>query len=912
MPDTLAPSRLACNCESTSCDGGASCLLLLSRKKKTLAAKTTTSISPAAPPAAPPSPPPTSCHPSSSASSDSNSDSHTRPPSTSTSNRPPSSSSIMASVVVEVADLPQDVQTTRQSLLARINAPIDEALIAEIRTLYRSCQATLGLWARLLSTIPYPARSTFETIGPTKDFPAKCRPAIAKIKRAWGLTADEFSSKFFGAAAGCFFEELVQVANARPSVPWTDVWPALSTARDARRSGQVPNSHQGPLWQPNDIHRAAASLGLDIKFTKIKRPAKRPRSSLQRPQSPVQDSSSSSSVESVRAPVQRQLRKRQPSALQDSASSSDVEPFRRDAKRHRHEDEVREDQDSFLFTRLGGPAPQNNPSFGKGDAHSLPTLPRAALPTPHSTLFGAEGQSGGFLDVGTGSHFEMDFGHDAGSDHQDHDMESLCSTVLLPSDAAEPKDATAEPMDATVDPNNTTVESKGTTVEPKDATVDPNNAAVKPKDATETKDATLDPNNAAVKSNNAAVKPNDATTETKDATIEPKRASIEPNGGGTVEAKHDASSPTNGTIQHNASKLLDIGSDSLERLQSPDRWIDGTVIDHCIRAPLAACRSTTMVTISCLLLSDDANPANHGRYIDWLAARPKDDLEALAPVNTGNHWVLAHLRFHNRQAMLYDSNSAQDDGSVPNAIKHLQRFLTLFAGEDASRWTFDHLASPQQVDGSSCGIFAIATAWHLVVHQPLPGRPYNQQLWRTALAHLFSPRTTGEARVWPFSAEEDDAITKLTLIKDAAEASRWTTPVSVTEARELARQMDRAVQDAQGKMERGLAIRYQCLSEIRVIQRMVVSLGSADEEDIEGEMTAIDEIQKRGAAYPHLANPGYTKQIGERMAVLRNLVEQNKLAEIMRGRLGWPVEEGIRMGEVSIERLQQNISEATA
>lgn len=50
-----------------------------------------------------------------------------------------------------------------------------------------------------------------------------------------------------------------------------------------------------------------------------------------------------------------------------------------------------------------------------------------------------------------------------------------------------------------------------------------------------------------------------------------------------------------------------------------------------------------------LLLTDTTNPQNHGCCAYWFLRLSKDRLEALAPVDTGRHWVLARILFAERQ-----------------------------------------------------------------------------------------------------------------------------------------------------------------------------------------------------------------------------------------------------------------------
>ncbi|KAK1825983.1 hypothetical protein QBC39DRAFT_399482 [Podospora conica] len=89
--------------------------------------------------------------PSSSSSSSTTNCSSTTNTTASTTTPHSSPAVIMASVAAQVADLPQNVQTSRQTLLDRIDAPIDGTVISEFRNLYRYCHETPGLWERLLT-----------------------------------------------------------------------------------------------------------------------------------------------------------------------------------------------------------------------------------------------------------------------------------------------------------------------------------------------------------------------------------------------------------------------------------------------------------------------------------------------------------------------------------------------------------------------------------------------------------------------------------------------------------------------------------------------------------------------------------------------------------------------------------------
>lgn len=381
---------------------------------------------------------------------------------------------------------------------------------------------------------------------------------------------------------------------------------------------------------------------------------------------------------------------------------------------------------------------------------------------------------------------------------------------------------------------------------------------------------------------------------------------------------------------------LQPGSREEKRLMDPQAWIDDTVIDMALSACAALGQQhDQLIAIPSSLSSTKSNPENHPVYVQHLKALPRDHLEALVPLNTGDHWVLAQTKFGARTVYVYDSMSSARQGAVPASTQELiHSFLVRLFGENPAHWQVALCASPQQDDHSSCGVFSIATAFYLTARIPLPAK-YSPLFWRSLILCLLSP-SREKTSLWPFSGQDDDAATKAWLTQQASPDTerhlhhQLSSGSSVTQSISILQQMmDGAkarLDKCQQLIHQDIAARQSVLAELAALDSILHSPGAAGADegavpggglglsaaDVDKQWCAIETTISQFALCPELAHPAQISLLGNRRAELRpvklrmKLVADGKrLREVLLQRLGGPIEEAADAGLASVERLRR-------
>lgn len=103
----------------------------------------------------------------------------------------------------------------------------------------------------------------------------------------------------------------------------------------------------------------------------------------------------------------------------------------------------------------------------------------------------------------------------------------------------------------------------------------------------------------------------------------------------------------------------------------------------------------------------------------------------------GNHWMAGMLDLGTGHCNIYDSLHAQ--GTVrPDLQQTLtQSFARLLPADAIREWVFTLLPCPQQPNAFNCGVFALATVWHLASSVCLP-LDFTGRYWRLVFAALVS------------------------------------------------------------------------------------------------------------------------------------------------------------------------------
>lgn len=106
----------------------------------------------------------------------------------------------------------------------------------------------------------------------------------------------------------------------------------------------------------------------------------------------------------------------------------------------------------------------------------------------------------------------------------------------------------------------------------------------------------------------------------------------------------------------------------------------------------------------------------------------------------GSHWVAGRLILATGQCEIYDSLQGMGD-SVPVTLQQSlrQSFTRLLPEKYHRQWSFSALPCPQQPNLDDCGVYTLATIWHLVTARDLPDS-YTGTHWRAAIAGIIAAR----------------------------------------------------------------------------------------------------------------------------------------------------------------------------
>ncbi|KAK1825666.1 hypothetical protein QBC39DRAFT_401479 [Podospora conica] len=269
-----------------------------------------------------------------------------------------------------------------------------------------------------------------------------------------------------------------------------------------------------------------------------------------------------------------------------------------------------------------------------------------------------------------------------------------------------------------------------------------------------------------------------------------------------------------------------VGED-VDGIVLPKGWMTGAVMNRIFEA-MAAVTATPCVAVSTDVLTPTCRASHHPAYVAHL----RQASMFIFPLHiSGNHWALGHIRRDFKTVAVSDSMMTPEHEEA--ACGSVTKFLVEFLDQDISTWQISFAACPQQVDGSSCGIFAIATAIHTLFGYPVPAGRYQVRLWRLVLARLVGvPAVADEAEattsLWPYTSDDDQRTTHLAPFSAdlvSRQGRLATGGVTIDEGRALLAAMDQAMKDAAAQtlaaMKRGIRERAVVLGELRAIQAFV-------------------------------------------------------------------------------------------
>ncbi|KAK1825966.1 hypothetical protein QBC39DRAFT_399458 [Podospora conica] len=324
-----------------------------------------------------------------------------------------------------------------------------------------------------------------------------------------------------------------------------------------------------------------------------------------------------------------------------------------------------------------------------------------------------------------------------------------------------------------------------------------------------------------------------------------------------------------------------------QRLLNPEGWLSGIVMNMALEM---VCSGTT----SCFAVVSDvlvptSRPENHPAYAAKIRGQ-KWQAFVLPLHMGGNHWALAHLDCAGKVACVYDSMPS--DEHEDEAQRIVQRFIAEFLGHDALQWQITAALSPRQADWSSCGIFTIATAIHILFGRGVPSAPYRSAMWRVLVARLVgleAPPGRATASVWPYSLAEDRQVAALPSSLPAVAEFRAGLEAGCTIAdgqafvAAVAKATAAAAKETRPKIKRAIRERQQTLGELRAAgalvdaARAVTGAGGVELEEENGG------DRRRAPAVRFVAGGGFgacvEASIVEGMASVKWLSEQLEIAE---------------------------------
>lgn len=252
-------------------------------------------------------------------------------------------------------------------------------------------------------------------------------------------------------------------------------------------------------------------------------------------------------------------------------------------------------------------------------------------------------------------------------------------------------------------------------------------------------------------------------------------------------------------------------------------WLTGAIMNMALDA-ITSAGVPRHFPVTTDVVTATARADNNPAYTKRL--RDNDDILILPLHISGNHWALATLDRKTKAVSVYDSMASTMHEEAAEAV--ISRFLSEFVGEDAHTWNFTTGSSPQQSDTSSCGVFALATAIHLLSGRTIPHAPsYHVKMWRTMLACLVAPEATHGGAIWPYSAADDRESASVAMANSPETAARHQQVISgacsVESALDLADRIDDAVGRSVTKMKTAARERRRAMTELQAIDALIVA-----------------------------------------------------------------------------------------
>lgn len=387
-----------------------------------------------------------------------------------------------------------------------------------------------------------------------------------------------------------------------------------------------------------------------------------------------------------------------------------------------------------------------------------------------------------------------------------------------------------------------------------------------------------------------------------------------------------------------------IGTDpaDMDAVRDNSGWLTGTVLDMALEA--CCVMTPSFVSTPCLLFGPASQPERHVRYAERLRRLVASDENTtfLLPLNVqGYHWAIASLAWRQKTATIFDSAWSE---SHDKAIRVCVRtFVERFLQDDIIQWQVTTSPCPQQEDGSSCGLFAIANAMHLASGRSLPDNGYHVGLWRSVLGRLVAKDAVEDERaIWPFTVSMDDAVAAVNpSLPEVAEAEAavqaWQqafTSGSISETMALVAKLTRlSIAPASRSLalrERALRDRHRVLGELRVLAAFLGAARRAvaperepghdhDASTVTDKASSLDDdlakyrkVQATLSECHELAAPGQLSGIAAKIAELEKAKVEMEKEDTRAASAKKKEEHRARLAEVVVERLGSCIDMAVA
>ncbi|KAK1827517.1 hypothetical protein QBC39DRAFT_420042 [Podospora conica] len=685
--------------------------------------------------------------------------------------------------------VPDDIQQSCVRIKASLrDFIITKNVIEDVHALKARCKDEgPRVWTHALRLMQYPTRFLVEGIASHGTFPPGLDARIGNLLVQWNISRETFNEFFYGADKAGFFQKLTKLSKQHPN------WETTSNALLCERDRRIRNGQRGTrtsLWKPRDVELATMRLdGLTEKEIVEKRKADRKNAAARkRPRNRDHEPSALGGDEGPDSPS---------SSSSPGPVSPDLDLGRRAPTNDG--DHGRDDWASPADLDFDHRVPSNNGDYSGGNW---------ASPPPHTPMSRSPPAKRARVSLSQPSaDFEL----------CSHNNNYITPDVFFSEPAALfPNNPPSRPPPLLSFPPRPAPPPSG----PPRRHL-PRHPTAAPPAPHRVRHPAAPP----LGSPRSYARPPPPPRDRHPAA--PLPSSPRSHGRPLLASlPHPASATSSSLPASWAAGLVEADRQGLVR---PVGWLTGSTMDAALDAFASAVTAPRVFPVTCYVLTAVARAQNNRVY----TARLHEHELMMLPLHlNGNHWAVAHLDRARRAATVYDSMAVESPGNEIEAEVIVGRFLAEFLGDNAALWHFTFAAGPQQTDRSSCGVFALATALHILTGWAVPIAPYHVQMWRLVLTYLVEPRwTDGRRRIWPYTVADDVAAASAAPPDDviARQTRMAQGRAGAGEAFDLAAAMQKLGEETLARTRGAMRDRRRLVAELRPIESLVVAAQAASD-----------------------------------------------------------------------------------